>query len=152
MENDARKEMIDELKAALAELESEDGLERFVEGHGLQSRFFAFSWSEERLELDFRLPYARVLEDEESQNADAAMVGAAIRLAILLLAVSGEGRLLNEGETRLSVTADEDGLRYGTQDADGVAIDTGDNWDSLVARLAAALPDDATASLQIIWP
>ena len=147
-----REETIDELKAALAELESEEGLERFMAGHGLQSRFFAFSWSEQSLEIDFRLPYARVLEEEEAQNADSAMVGAAIRLAILLLATSGEGRLLNDGEVQLSVTADEDGLRYDTRDADGTAIDTGDNWDSLVARLTAALPDDATASLQIIWP
>ena len=147
-----RQETIDELKAALAELESEEGLGRFMAGHGLQSRFFAFSWSEKSLEIDFRLPYARVLEEEETQNADAAMVGAAIRLAILLLAASGEGRLLNDGEVQLSVTADEDGLRYDTRDADGEEIDMGDNWDSLVARLTAALPDDATASLQIIWP
>jgi hypothetical protein len=36
------EETIEELRAALAELESGEGLLRFVEGHGLQSRVFAF--------------------------------------------------------------------------------------------------------------
>lgn len=152
MTAETRQETINELKAALAELESENGLERFLEGHGLQSRVFSFAWNEERLAIDIRLPYARVLEDEETQAADAAMVGAAIRLAILLLAASGEGLLLADGETRLSVTADEYGGRYETQDADGAVVDSGDDWNPLVARLKAALPDDANSSLAIIWP
>lgn len=75
MAAETRQETINELKAALAELESENGLERFLDGHGLQSRVFAFAWNEERLAIDIRLPYARVLEDEETQAADAAMVG-----------------------------------------------------------------------------
>ena len=41
MESTKQEETIDELKAALAELESDEGLEMFVEGHGLQSRYFA---------------------------------------------------------------------------------------------------------------
>ena len=40
-----REESIAELKAALEELESGEGLSRFVGGHGLMSRMFAFSWS-----------------------------------------------------------------------------------------------------------
>ena len=68
MEDDKLDETIEELKAALAELESEDGLERFVGGHGLQSRFFAFEWRGERLEIDFDLPYARVLSGEGVQT------------------------------------------------------------------------------------
>ena len=38
MEGTKQEETINELKAALAELESDEGLEMFVEGHGLQSR------------------------------------------------------------------------------------------------------------------
>ncbi len=152
MEKDARSETIYELRAALAELESGNGLERFVGGHGLQSRYFTFSWDGDGLEINFRLPYARVLSDEESQAEDDAMIGAAIRLAILLLAASAEGKLLAEGEERLVVTADDTGERYATLDAEGVTIDSGDVWDSLVARLKASLPDTADASFQIIWP
>lgn len=114
------KETVEELRAALAELDSGEGLGRFVEGHGLQSRFFAISWESERLEIAFRLPYARVLSDENDQSLDAARVGAAIRMAILLLTVAAEGKLLSEGETRISVEADEDGalfhLRPGRRD------------------------------------
>ena len=53
------EETIEELRAALAELESGEGLSRFVEGHGLQSRFFAFSWKSEGLSIDFNLPCGR---------------------------------------------------------------------------------------------
>ena len=105
MESSNPQGMIEELKAAIAELESENGMERFVGGHGLQSRFFVFEWRDERLEIDFRLPYARVLSDEETQAEDTMKVGAAIRLAILLLASCGDGRLLEDGETKLSVEA-----------------------------------------------
>ena len=45
MESTKQEETINELKAALAELESDEGLEMFVEGHGLQSRYFAFHGS-----------------------------------------------------------------------------------------------------------
>lgn len=144
------KETIEELRAALAELDSGEGLGRFVEGHGLQSRFFAFSWESERLEIAFRLPYARVLSDENDQGLDAARVGAAIRMAILLLTVAAEGKLLSEGETRISVEADEDGARYSIFGPDDGTVDGGDDWDPLVARLDAALPD--AGDVQVIWP
>ena len=145
-----REETIEELRAALAELESGEGLERFVEGHGLQSRAFAFTWSEPSLDIDIRLPYARVLSDEEDQALDAARVGAALRMAILLLSVAAEGKLLAEGEARISVSADEDGARYAIVGPDGEEIDAGEDWDPLVARLDAALPDGD--DVQIIWP
>ena len=143
-------ETIEELRAALAELESGEGLGRFVEGHGIQSRFFAFSWESEGLAIEFHLPYARVLSDEDDQDLDAARVGAAIRMAILLLAVASEGKLLAEGEARLSVEADEDGARYSIAGPDGETIDAADDWDSLVARLDAAFPDGG--DVQVIWP
>lgn len=143
-------ETIEELRAALAELESAEGLGKFVEGHGLQSRFFAFSWESEMLAIGFRLPYARILSDESDQSQDAARVGAAIRMAILLLAASAGGKLLAEGEARVSVEADEAGARYAVSGPDGETIDAGDDWDPLVARLDASLPEDD--GIQVIWP
>jgi hypothetical protein len=144
------EETIGELRAALAELESGEGLSRFVEGHGLQSRVFAFSWESEGLSIDFELPCERVLSDEEDQALDAARVGAALRMAILLLSVAADGKLLAEGEARISVSADEDGARYAIVGPDGEEIDAGEDWDPLVARLDAALPDGD--DVQIIWP
>ena len=144
------EETIEELRAALAELESGEGLLRFVEGHGLQSRVFAFSWESEGLSIDFELPCERVLSDEEDQALDAARIGAALRMAILLLSVAAEGKLLAEGEARISVSADEDGARYAIVGPDGAEIDAGEDWDPLVARLDAALPDGD--DVQIIWP
>ena len=144
------RETIEELRAALAELESGEGLSRFVEGHGLQSRVFVFSWESEELSIDFVLPCERVLSDEEERALDALRVGSALRLAILLLSAAAEGRLLAEGEAGLSVAADEDGVRYAVSGPDGGVIDEAEDWDPLVARLDAALPDGD--DVQIIWP
>ena len=66
MEINTREDAIAELRAALGELESGEGLSRFVGGHGLMSCLFEFQWNEPALEIDFRLPYARVLAEEES--------------------------------------------------------------------------------------
>lgn len=144
------RETIEELRAALAELESGEGLSRFVEGHGLQSRVFVFSWESEELSIDFELPCERVLSDEEERALDALRVGSALRLAILLLSAAAEGRLLAEGEAGLSVAADEDGVRYAVSGPDGGLIDEAEDWDPLVARLDAALPDGD--DVQIFWP
>ena len=129
MESTKQEETINELKAALAELESDEGLEMFVEGHGLQSRYFAFSWQSDELEIDYNLPYARVLSDEDAQKLDAARIGAAIRLAILLLASSSGGALLHDGED----------------------VDSGEEWGPLIARLETDLPA-AADDIQVIWP
>ena len=151
MESTKQEETIDELKAALAELESEEGLEMFVEGHGLQSRYFAFSWQSDELEIEYNLPYARVLSDEDAQKLDAARIGAAIRLAILLLASSSSGALLHDGEASLSVTADDSGVSYSFVDSDGEVVDSGEEWEPLIARLGTDLPA-AADDFQIIWP
>ena len=151
MKNMTQEETINELKAALAEVESDEGLEMFVEGHGLQSRYFAFSWQSDGLEIEYNLPYARVLVDEENQQLDAARIGAAIRLAILLLASSAGGALLHDGEAALSVAADESGASYSVIDSDGEVIDSGEGWEPLIARLEADLPDTGDG-VQIIWP
>ena len=151
MEGTKQEETINELKAALAELESDEGLEMFVEGHGLQSRYFAFSWQSEGLEIEYNLPYARVLSDEDAQKLDASRIGAAIRLAILLLATSSSGALLHDGESSLSVTADDTGASYSIFGSDGEVVDSSDEWESLIARLEADFPNVGD-NVQIIWP
>ena len=151
MESTKQEEAINELKAALAELESDEGLEMFVEGHGLQSRYFAFSWQSEGLEIEYNLPYARVLSDEDAQKLDASRIGAAIRLAILLLATSSSGALLHDGESSLSVTADDTGASYSIVGSDGEVVDSSDEWEPLIARLEADFPNVGD-NVQIIWP
>lgn len=150
METNTREDAIAELRAALGELESGEGLSRFVGGHGLMSCLFEFQWNEPALEIDFRLPYARVLAEEESQKEDDAEIGAAIRMAILLLTVAAEGKLLFDGEAALYVSADEDGASYSIKGPNGEMVDAGDDWASLVERLNAVISDDG--DIQVIWP
>ena len=150
METNTREDAIAELRAALGELESGEGLSRFVGGHGLMSCLFEFQWNEPALEIDFRLPYARVLAEEESQKEDDAEIGAAIRMAILLLTVVAEGKLLFDGEAALFVSADEDGASYSITGPNGEMVDAGDDWASLVERLNAVISDDG--DIQVIWP
>ena len=147
---ETRKGTIAALNAALEELESGEGLSRFVDGHGLMSRRFEFEWREPKLEIDFRLPYARVLADEESQQDDDAEIGAAIRMAILLLTVDGEKADDIEGMS-LSVWVDENGAGYSIRNAEGEVVDSGDDWSGLVHRLESALPE-GEESLSVIWP
>ena len=150
MEINTREDAVAELRAALGELESGEGLSRFVGGHGLMSCLFEFQWNEPALEIDFRLPYARVLAEEESQKEDDAEIGAAIRMAILLLTVAAEGKLLFDGEAALYVSADEDGASYSIKGPNGEMVDAGDDWASLVERLNAVISDDG--DIQVIWP
>ena len=145
-----REGTIAALNAALAELEGGEGLSRFVGGHGFMSRRFEFRWSEPTLEIDFRLPYARVLSDEESQKDDDAEIGAAIRMAILLLTVEGRTADGVDGMS-LSVMVDETGAGYSIRDANGELVDSGDDWSGLVRRLESALPE-GREDLAVIWP
>ena len=107
------------------------------------------------LEIDFRLPYARVLADEESQKEDNAEVGAAIRMALLLLTVEGlkAEDLKSEDlkEVRTSVWVGEDGVGYSMVDGEGNVVESGDDWSGLVRRLESVLPE-GEESLSIIWP
>ena len=136
-----------ELKAAFAELESGEGLTRFVGGHGIQSRVFEFEWDEPALGIRFRLPYARLLQDEAAQKEDDEEIGAAIRMAILLLTTAG--RL--ESESRLEVSCDDHGTSYAVYAADGELEDSGTDWAPLVKRLETEFGDSAEP-LSIIWP
>ena len=145
-----REETIRALNTALAELEGGDGLSRFVGGHGFMSRRFEFEWSEPALEIDFRLPYARILADEETQADDAAEIGAAIRMAILLLTVEGMKTDGADG-TIVSVWVDENGAEYSIRDAQGELVDSGNDWSGLVHRLESALPE-GEEDLAVIWP
>ena len=146
---ETREETIAALNAALAELEGGEGLSRFVGGHGFMSRRFEFAWCEPALEIDFNLPYARVLADEESQHGDDAEVGAAIRMAILLLTV--EGQKSKEEGLRVSVWAGVSGVGYSILDGQGELVDSGNDWSSLVHRLESVLPE-GEEKLSIIWP
>lgn len=149
--DERRQETIDRLNAAMAEMETEDGLVSFVGGHGVQSRVFEFSWRSDDLEIDFRLPFARVLSDEEEQQLDSARVGAAIRLALLLLASSDAGTLLLDGEKTISVFANQSGCGYSVTGADGEEIDSGDSFDPLIARIDTALGGGGDR-LAVFWP
>lgn len=135
----------------MAEMQSEEGLVSFLEGHGLQSRVFALSWQSNTLRIDFRLPFARVLSDEEEQELDKARIGAAIRLAVLLLNSDEAGKLLQDGESTISVYADDSGAGYSVVDADGAEVDSGEGFEPLVARLESSL-DSEEGHLTIIWP
>ena len=142
-----RADAVEELRAAFAELESGEGLTRLVGGHGIQSRVFEFEWSEPALEISFRIPYARVLSDETAQKEDDEEIGAAIRMAILLL--STVGRL--ESVSRIEVSCDDRGTAYAIYGAEGELEDSGTDWAPLVKRLEAELGDDSEP-VSIIWP
>jgi len=142
-----RTEALEELRAAAAELESGKELTHLVGGHGIQSRVFEFEWNEATLEISFRLPYARVLQSEASQKECNDEIGAAIRMAILLLTTAER----MESSSRLEVSCNERGTAYAVYSADGELEDSGTDWAPLVKQLAAEL-GDIPESLCIIWP
>ena len=141
-----RAEAVEELRAAFAEIESGEGLTRLVGGHGIQSRVFEFEWREASLEISFRLPYGRVLLDEESQKEDNEEIGAAIRMAMLLLAT-----VERMESSRLEVSCNDHGTAYAIYGADGELEDSDTDWAPLVKRLEAEF-GDALEPLSIIWP
>ncbi len=136
-----------DFRPTIAELESGTGLTRLVGGHGIQSRVFEFEWREPSLEISFRLPYARVLSDEELQKEDDAEIGAAIRMAILLLTTAGR----MESASRIEVSCSDRGTTYAIYAADGELEDSGTDWTPLVKRLEAEL-GDASKPVSVIWP
>ena len=142
-----RAAAVEELRAALAELESGEGLTRLVGGHGIQSRVFEFAWDESALEISFHIPYGRILSDEATQKEDDEEIGAAIRMAILLLTTAG--RL--ESVSRIEVSCDDHGTAYAVYGAEGELEDSGADWGPLVKRFEAEL-GDAAEPLSIIWP
>ena len=146
-----RTEAAEALRSALGELESGNALSGFVEGHALQSWHFVFSWRSDWLSIEYRLPYARVLSGEEEVSFDNARIGAAIRMAMLLLSATSAEAILHDGEAELSVEAGEFGVRYAVSGPDGEEIDSAEDWQPLVARLENDL-SAAGDGLQIIWP
>lgn len=66
------------------------------------------------------------MSGEESVSLDNARIGAAIRLAVLLLASTNAEAVLHAGETELWVEADESGVRYAITGPDGEEIDSVD--------------------------
>ena len=146
-----REAAMAELQNALAELESGTELSGLKAGHGVQSRRFSFSWSEPDLAIDFEMPYSRVLSDEEAQRAENTDIGAAVRLALLLLEAAGRGTLLQEGESSLRVSIAEGGAEYLFLNEEGDLADSGGNLAVLASRLELSAPRDGTA-MTIIWP
>ena len=142
-----RAAAIEELRAAFAEIESGAGLTRLVGGHGIQSRVFEFEWREPSLEISFRLLYGRVLSDEAAQKDDEAEIGAAIRMAILLLTTAGRV----ESAPRIEISSSDRGTAYAVYAADGELEDSGTDWAPLVKRLEAELGDESKP-VSVIWP
>ena len=150
MENESeirRSEAIEELRAAFAEIESGAALTHLVGGHGFQSRVFEFTWREPTLEINIRLPYGRVLSDEASRERDDAEIGAAIRMAILLLTTAGR----MESVSRMAISCDDRSTTYQIYAANGELEDSGADWSPLVKRLEAEL-GAASEPFSIIWP
>ena len=142
-----RAEAVDELRAAFAELEAGEGLTRLVGGHGIQSRVFEFEWSESALDISFRIPYGLVLSGEETQKEDNDEIGAAIRMAILLLTTARR----REHGPRISVSCDDHGTKYAVYTAEGELEDSGMNWMPIIKRFECEL-DDSIEPLSVIWP
>ena len=142
-----RAEAVEELRTAFAEIESGEGLTRLVGGHGIQSRVFEFEWSEPALEISFRIPYARVLSDEATQKEDDEEIGAAIRMAILLLTTAGR----MESVSRIEVSCGDRGTTYAVYGTEGELEDSGTDWGPLVKRFETEL-GNASEPLSIIWP
>ena len=94
----------------------------------------------------------RLLRDDVrlGQADDAAEIGAAIRMAILLLTVEGMKTDGADG-TVVSVWVDENGAGYSIRDAQGELVDSGNDWSGLVHRLESALPE-GEEDLAVIWP
>ena len=147
----ATQTTLNNLRAAIAGLENGEGPAPFIEGHGLQSRRFRFNWSDEALSIDFDLPCSCVLSDEESRREDDAAIGAACRMAVLLLYAQEAGTLLRDDEARLMVSCDRSGNHYAVLDARGEALDSGDDWSVLAARLEVAFGENASG-VAVIWP
>ena len=143
-----RAEAVERLRAASAEIESGRELTHFAGGHGIQSRVFAFEWREESLGISFRLPYGRLLQDVATRKEDDGEIGAAIRMAMLLLATAGRREA---SSPRLEVSCDERGTAYAVYGADGELLDSGTDWAPLVKNLETVL-GDAPEPLSIIWP
>ena len=149
----AKTEAVNQLKNAIRELESGEGLSALTGGHGLQSRTFEFSWSSPTLTITFSMPYERVLEDDETRQEDDAAIGAACRLAILLIESDAAGSLLSEGESAMSVSFDRlEGASYWTTTDDGEIVDSGSDWSGLVARIERNFHSNDSEPLSIIWP
>ncbi len=152
MENEENREArragaIEGLRAAFAELESGEGLTRLVGGHGIQSRVFEFAWSDPALDISFRIPYGLVLSDEATQKEDNDEIGAAIRMAILLLTTVDR----RADGSRIAVSCDDRGTSYAIYDADGELEDSGTGWAPLVKRFESEL-GDSPEPVSVIWP
>jgi hypothetical protein len=150
----AKDEAIARLKTAIRELETGEGLTDLTGGHGIQSRTFEFSWTTPTLDISLSMPYARVLSGDDTLREDDASIGAACRLAILLIEADAAKTLLAEGEVSMTVAYDKlGGPSYQSAALDGTLVDSDSDWSPLVARLERALQSSTSPdALSIIWP
>lgn len=146
-----RHETIEALRADLAGVENGEGPAWFASGHGLQSRVFRFEWREPSLEIELSLPFARLLSGEDALREDDAELGAAIRMAALLLVAAGAGTLLQDGESRLRVVHDGRRAAWNAFGPDGAPIGRAGDWTTLAARLEAVFPREE-GSVSVILP
>ena len=149
--NEERTDALAELEAAIEELESGEGLSTFVEGHGLQSRVFRFEWREPSLQISYELPTGRVLSGEEAERSDDAEIGAAIRMALILLRAVRDGKTEEAGYASVSVRCDDFGARYALRAADGSLIEEAEGWTGLASRLEGIF-GEAADEMVIFWP
>ena len=98
-------------------------------------------------EISFRIRYARVLLDEPSQKEDDAEIGAAIRMAILLLSTVGRPG----AAARIEAACDDRGPTYAVYAEGGEIEDSGADWSPLVRRLETVLGGE-TDAVSVIWP
>ena len=98
-------------------------------------------------EPDKKKAYARVLSDEATQKEGDAEIGAAIRMAILLLTMVGR----MESASRIEVSCNDRGTAYAVYAADGELDDSGTDWAPLLKRFESEL-GAALEALSIIWP
>jgi len=151
---DKIEKAIADLEEVVAGVEAGEVPERFVEGFGLQSRWFSFRWSDEVLALDFNLPCWRVLSSDEDRGSDDAEIAAACRMGMLLLAARRDGGLLRaeDGEASLSAFCSEHGARFTLRDAEGNVLDSG-GWSVLVARLESVFALGAgSPAVSVFYP
>lgn len=150
--DEQRAAILQELQDALDMLNTGEMPPAFVDGHGVQSLVFRFSWSDESLQIDIQLPCSRLLSGEELQETQKDDVGAALRMAILVLKADANEKLLREGEKSIRITCTENGLAYMVLDEEGQVLEEEDDWTLLAARLETSFEEEGEESLVIFWP
>ena len=147
LNEDVREDTLMRLWNSLSELEAGHELSDFVVGHGFQSRHVEFFWEDESLLLSIYLPYGQVLALEETRKLSEMDLSVALRLALLLLNLSGEG------SNKLRVIWNEFGLSYIFTNSEGELIEWGDDASRLVHMLHLEVGQQKIDDgITVVWP